>query len=69
VLQGQARPNPELAYSLEDQRTETRTQSVQINLPVEMGGKRAARIAAAERGRDIAVEELNVRALKSAPPW
>ena len=60
VLQGQARPNPELAYSLEDQRTETRAQSVQINLPVEMGGKRAARIAVAERGRDIAVEELNV---------
>ena len=56
VLQGQARPNPELAYLLEDQRAQTRTQSVQINLPVEMGGKRAARIAAAERGRDIAVE-------------
>ena len=61
VIQGQARPNPELAYSLEDQRAATRTQSVQINLPVEMGGKRAARITAAERGRDIAVEELNLR--------
>lgn len=61
VIQGQARPNPELAYSLEDQRAATRTQSVQINLPIEMGGKRAARMTAAERGRDIAVEELNVR--------
>ncbi|TVT58177.1 MAG: TolC family protein [Azoarcus sp. PHD] len=61
VIQGQARPNPELAYSLEDQRAATRTQSVQINLPVEMGGKRAARITTAERGRDIAVEELNLR--------
>lgn len=61
VIQGQARPNPELAYSLEDQRAATRTQSVQINLPIEMSGKRAARISAAERGRDIAVEELNVR--------
>lgn len=61
VIQGQARPNPELAYSQEDQRAATRTQSVQINLPVEMGGKRAARITVAERGRDIAVEELNVR--------
>ena len=61
VIQGQARPNPELAYLLEDQRAQTRTQSVQINLPIEMGGKRAARITAAERGRDIAVEELNVR--------
>ena len=37
VIQGRVRPNPELAYSLEDQRTPTRTQSVQINLPIEMG--------------------------------
>jgi cobalt-zinc-cadmium efflux system outer membrane protein len=64
VLQAQARPNPELAYSLEDQRAPTRTQSVQINLPVEMGGKRAARIAAAEQGRGIAVEDLNVRRIE-----
>lgn len=64
VLQGQVRPNPELAYSLEDQRTQTGTQSVQINLPVELGGKRAARIAAAERGRDIAMEDLNVRRIE-----
>lgn len=64
VLQGQLRPNPELEYSLENQRAQTRTQSVQINLPVEMGGKRAARIAAAERGRDIAVEGLNVRRIE-----
>lgn len=61
VIQGRVRPNPELAYSLEDQRTPTRTQSVQINLPIELGGKRVARIAAAERGRDVAVEELNTR--------
>ena len=61
VIQGRVRPNPELTYSLEDQRTPTRTQSVQINLPIELGGKRAARIAAAERGRDVAVEELNTR--------
>ncbi|MBK7000695.1 MAG: TolC family protein [Rhodoferax sp.] len=64
VLQGQVRPNPELAYSLEDQSAQTRTQSVQINLPVEMGGKRAERIAVAELGRDIAVEELNVRRIE-----
>ena len=61
VLQAQARRNPELAYLLEDQRTSTRTQSAQINLPIELGGKRAARMAAAERGRDVAVEELNAR--------
>ena len=61
VIQAQARPNPELAYSQEDKRASTGTQSVQINVPVEIGGKRAARITAAERGRDIASEELNVR--------
>lgn len=64
VLQGQVRPNPELSYALEDQNAQTRTQSVQINLPVEMGGKRAERIAVAELGRDIAVEELNVRRIE-----
>lgn len=61
ILQGQARPNPELVYALEDQRTATRTHSVQINLPIEMGGKRSARIAVAERERDKATQALNVR--------
>ena len=61
VIQGQLRRNPELAYSQEDQQAATRTQTVLINLPIETGGKRAARIRVAERGRDIAVEELNVR--------
>ncbi len=49
VLQGRSRPNPELAYSLEDTRSKTRTQSWQLNLPVELGGKRAARTKAAEK--------------------
>ncbi len=61
VLQGQARPNPELAYSLEDVRAQTRTQTVQINFPMELGGKRAARIAAAERARDLAQMDINAR--------
>lgn len=61
VLQGQVRPNPELAYSLEDTRSQTRTQTVQINLPMELGGKRAARIAAAERARDLARMDVNAR--------
>ncbi len=51
VLQGRARPNPELAYSLEDARSKTRTQSWQLNLPVELRGKRAARTKAAEKSR------------------
>lgn len=61
VMQSHVRPNPELAYALEDTRRETRSQSLQLNLPLELGGQRAARISAAERGRDIAVAELSAR--------
>lgn len=58
VLQGRARPNPEFAYSLEDARSKTRTQSWQLNLPVELGGKRAARTKAAEKSREQAQAQL-----------
>lgn len=58
VLQAGARPNPELSFIQEDMRRATRTTSLQINQPIELGGKRAARISAAERGRDIAAAEL-----------
>ena len=58
VLQGRARPNPELAYSLEDARSKTRTQNWQLNLPVELGGKRAARTKAAEKSREQAQAQL-----------
>ena len=59
VLEGRARPNPELAYSLEDARSRTRMQSWQLNLPVELGGKRAARTKAAEKSREQAQAQLN----------
>ncbi|MDO8772201.1 MAG: TolC family protein [Burkholderiaceae bacterium] len=58
ILQGRARPNPELAYSLEDVRSRTRTQSWQLNLPIELGGKRAARVKAAEKSREQAQAQL-----------
>ena len=58
VLQGGARPNPELSFLLEDTQRATRTTTLQINQPIELGAKRAARIGAAERGRDIAAAEL-----------
>ncbi len=54
-------PNPELATLLEDTRRETRTTTVQINQAIELGGKRGARIAAAERGRDFALIELSAK--------
>ena len=58
VLQGRARPNPELSFLLEGTQRATRTTTLQINQLIELGAKRAARINAAERGRDIAMAEL-----------
>lgn len=59
-------PNPELAASAEDTQKSTRTTTLQLNLPIELGGKRAARTSAAERNRDVAVTEL---AIKRADIW
>lgn len=61
LIQGQARPNPELSFQQEDTRSATRTSALQINLPIEMGGKRQARIDAAQRGRELAAAELTQR--------
>ena len=58
LLQGQARPNPELSFLQEDTRSATRSSALQINLPIEMGGKRQARIDASQRGRELAAAEL-----------
>jgi len=60
VLQSRARPNPELSYSQEDTKRTTRTTTVQWSQTVEIGGKREARMRAAERGRDLAQTELEV---------
>jgi cobalt-zinc-cadmium efflux system outer membrane protein len=46
---------------VEDTRATTRTTTVQLNQPIELAGKRSARIAIAERGRDIADIELATR--------
>ena len=61
VIQAQVRPNPELATLVEDTRRATRTTTLQLNHPIELGSKRAARIDAAERGRDAARAELNAK--------
>ncbi|CAL61758.1 Cobalt-zinc-cadmium resistance protein czcC precursor (Cation efflux system protein czcC) [Herminiimonas arsenicoxydans] len=54
-------PNPELATLVEDTKRETRTTTVQINQVIELGGKRGARISAAERGRDFALMDLTAK--------
>ena len=58
VLQAGLIPNPSVSASVEDTRQATRTSTVQINVPIELGGKRAARITAAERGREAAMIDL-----------
>jgi len=59
VQQAGARRNPELNASVEDTRRETRTTTATLDFPVELGGKRAARVTAAERGRDVAQAEFS----------
>lgn len=59
VIQAGVRPNPELATFVEDTRRESRSTTAQFNIPVELGGKRAARMSASELGRDVARAQLN----------
>lgn len=53
--------NPELSIDVEDTRTPTRQTTYQIGQPFELGGKRGARIESAERARDVASAELDMR--------
>ena len=53
-IQAGARPNPEIGVLVEDTRTATRTTTLQWVQPIELGGKRAARLAAAARALDQA---------------
>ncbi|MDH5856814.1 TolC family protein [Lampropedia aestuarii] len=54
ILQSQARPNPELAYSQEDTRSKERSITLQVNQLIEIGGKREARIREAETEKALA---------------
>lgn len=65
VIQAGVRPNPELAALVEDtQKSAARTTTLQINQTIELGGKRAARIESAERGRDVAAADLDAQRLE-----
>jgi cobalt-zinc-cadmium efflux system outer membrane protein len=54
-------PNPELQYLREGQQAGTRTTTVQVNQPIELGGKRQARVALAQGAADLAHTELRAR--------
>lgn len=51
-------PNPELSWEAEDTRRESRTTTVMLSQPIELGGKRGARIEVASRAQDAAGIEL-----------
>jgi cobalt-zinc-cadmium efflux system outer membrane protein len=54
-------PNPSLSVQRQDTRRDTRETTFQLSQPLELGGKRAARVQAAERGRDAAGADLNAK--------
>lgn len=54
-------PNPVLGVDQEDLKSGTRTTKVQLAQTLEMGGKRAARVELAQRGKDIAALDLVAR--------
>ena len=61
VIQAGLRPNPELAVFAEETRSRRRRAgNVQIDQRIELGGKRAARVDAAQRDRQAAVADLEV---------
>jgi cobalt-zinc-cadmium efflux system outer membrane protein len=64
VLQGSLRPNPGFSYTAENMGSISRSSSAQVELPIERGDKRAARVDAAQRGRDVALSDLGGRQLK-----
>ena len=57
-MQAGAWRNPELTTTVEDFRSRTRTTTATIGIPLELGGKRSARLSAAERARDVAAAQL-----------
>jgi cobalt-zinc-cadmium efflux system outer membrane protein len=54
-------PNPALSWLREGQQAGTRSSTVQISQPIELGGKRQARIALARSEADVARSELALR--------
>jgi cobalt-zinc-cadmium efflux system outer membrane protein len=60
-IQAGARPNPTLSAEVEDTRRATRTTTLLLAQPIELGGKRSARMQASERSRDLALATLNER--------
>lgn len=56
--------NPELSLSSEGAQRTNRTQTVQINQLLELGGKRSARIVVADLDRTLAVSDVRISTVK-----
>ncbi len=54
-------PNPQVSWEAEDTRRRSRTTTLMLSQPLELGGKRGARIEVAERAQDAASIELERR--------
>lgn len=61
VIQAQLLPNPEISSAIEDTRRATRTTTLLLSQPIELGGKRADRVKAAAWGQTAALAELDAR--------
>ncbi|WP_287820209.1 TolC family protein [Achromobacter sp.] len=59
VTQAGVIPNPSLEVGIDDNRRATSTTTTALSMPVELGGKRGARIKAAGLARDIAQRDLS----------
>jgi len=59
LAQAGAMPNPELSLLREGRERDTRTSTVTLSIPIELGGKRAARIDAANQERQLALIEAD----------
>jgi outer membrane protein, heavy metal efflux system len=57
-IQGRVRSNPALSFMQEDTRRATRSSTLQLSVPIELQGKRQARVDAADQGRALAGLEL-----------
>lgn len=62
-------PNPELSWEAEDTRRDTRTTTVTLSQPFELGGKRGARVAVAPSGRPSPSLNWSDSAMACAPMW
>lgn len=61
AAQARMLPNPALGVQMQDTRRDARETTVQLSQLFELGGKRAARVQAAERGRDAAGADLKAK--------